>query len=104
MRHRRKINPGNSGLSLVGFIFIIAIIAVIAILGLRVVPTVFEYAAIKKAILNARNTGTTPVEIIASFDKQRDVAYIESVSGKDLEIVRNRLCRHHCGFSPEIMT
>jgi hypothetical protein len=89
MWQRRKADLRQNGLSLVGFIFVIAIIAMIAILGLRVVPTVIEYAAIKKAMQNAKNAGSTPAEIMASFDKQRDVAYIQSVTGKDLEIVRN---------------
>jgi Tfp pilus assembly major pilin PilA len=89
MQQRRKANLKQRGLSLVGFIFVIAIIAVVAILGLRVAPTVIEYAAVKKAILTAKSSGSTPAEIKSSFDKQRDVAYIESVSAKDLEIVRN---------------
>jgi hypothetical protein len=89
MQHRGKTKRKHSGLSLVSFIFVIAIIAMIAILGLRVVPTVIEFAAIKKAILTAKNSGSSPAEIKNSFDKQRDVAYIESVSGKDLEIVRS---------------
>jgi Tfp pilus assembly major pilin PilA len=76
------------GLSLVGFIFVIAIVAVIAVLGMKVVPTVVEYSAIKKAIATAKNTGTTPAEIRSSFDKQADAGYIESVSGKDLQIVK----------------
>jgi Tfp pilus assembly major pilin PilA len=88
MQQRRSTTPRNSGLSLFGFIFVIAIIAVIAILGLRVVPTVVEYAAIKKALMTAKSSGSSPAEVKASFDKQRDVAYIESVAGKDLEIER----------------
>jgi hypothetical protein len=85
----KKAGHGEDGLSLVGFIFIIAILACVAILGLKVVPTVVEYAAIKKAIAGAKVAGGTPQEIKTSFDKQRDVGYIESVSGKDLEITRN---------------
>lgn len=88
MQHRLKGGRGESGLSLVGFIFVIAILACVAILGMKVVPTVVEYAAIKKAITSAKAAGGTPQEIKTSFDKQRDVGYIESVSGKDLEITR----------------
>ncbi|OWW19410.1 DUF4845 domain-containing protein [Noviherbaspirillum denitrificans] len=76
------------GLSLVGFLFGIIIVALLAVLGMKVVPTVVEFTAIKKAMTNARNTGTTVKEIQDSFDRQRDTSYIESVTGKDLEITR----------------
>lgn len=77
-----------SGLSLTGFLFVIVVVALLAVLGLKVVPTVVEYSAIKKAIANAKSTGTTAREIQDSFEKQRSAGYIESVSGKDLEIVK----------------
>jgi Tfp pilus assembly major pilin PilA len=89
MELQAKIGNRQSGLSLVGFIFIIAIIAVIAVLGMKVVPSVMEYSAIKKALVYAKNAGTTAAEIRSSFDKQATVGYIESVSGKDLEIARS---------------
>ncbi|WP_194721499.1 DUF4845 domain-containing protein [Noviherbaspirillum malthae] len=78
----------ESGLSLTGFLFVIAVVAVLAVLGLKVVPTVVEYSAIKKAIVNAKNTGTTAREIQDAFEKQRSAGYIESVTGKDLEIIK----------------
>ncbi len=77
------------GLSLVGFMFVIAIAAVLAVLGMKVVPSVIEYSAIKKAIVKAKEMGTTPIEIQSSFDKQATTGYIDSVSGKDLEITKS---------------
>ncbi|HJV72889.1 MAG TPA: DUF4845 domain-containing protein [Noviherbaspirillum sp.] len=74
------------GLSLVGFMFVIVIVALLAVLGMKVVPSVVEYSAIKKAIMKAKTEGTTPAEIKTSFDKQATTGYIESVSGNDLEI------------------
>jgi hypothetical protein len=88
MKKGAKLGHLQSGLSLFGFIFVIAIIALVAILGLKVVPTVVEYSAIKKAIVTAKAAGDSPREIQSSFDKQRDAGYIESISGKDLEITR----------------
>lgn len=81
---------GNSqrGLSMVGFLFGIIIVALLAVLGMKVVPTVVEYSAIKKAIVNAKNSGTTVKEIQVSFDRQRETNYVESVSSKDLEITK----------------
>ncbi|WP_460841493.1 DUF4845 domain-containing protein [Noviherbaspirillum agri] len=73
------------GLSLVGFMFVIVIVALLAVLGMKVVPSIVEYTAIKKAIVKAKEAGTTPAEIKASFDKQASAGYIESVSGRDLE-------------------
>lgn len=76
------------GLSLTGFIFVIIVLALLAVVGMKVVPTVVEFQAVKKAIATAKATGTTAKEIQDSFEKQRTTAYIESVSGKDLEIVK----------------
>jgi hypothetical protein len=73
---------------MVGFLFGIIIVALLAVLGMKVVPTVVEYMAIKKAIITAKGAGTTVKEIQDSFDRQRETAYIESINGKDLEITK----------------
>ncbi|KRB70428.1 DUF4845 domain-containing protein [Noviherbaspirillum sp. Root189] len=88
MRVRTYTRDVERGLSLIGFLFVIVIVAMLAVLGLKVVPTVVEYSAIKKAIVTAKNSGTTAREIQDSFEKQRTTAYIDSVSGKDLEIIK----------------
>ena len=88
MKHGYFAKGRQNGLTLAGFIFVIIIVALLAVLGMKVVPTVVEYSAIKKAITNAKNTGSTAAEIQNAFDKQRSASYIDSVSGKDLEIVR----------------
>lgn len=76
------------GLSLIGFLFVLVILALCAVLAMKIVPTVSEYASIKKAITTAAASGTSARDIQMSFDKQRDVNYIDSVSGKDLEITK----------------
>ncbi|MGH8808906.1 MAG: DUF4845 domain-containing protein [Noviherbaspirillum sp.] len=78
----------QDGLSLIGFLFVIVIAALLAVLGMKIVPTVVEYSAIKKAIANAKSAGTSTREIQDSFERHRTTAYIESVNGKDLEITR----------------
>lgn len=78
----------QTGMSLVGFIFVLSIVAVLVVLGMRLVPTVNEYSAIKKAIANAKQNGTTPQEIRSSFDKHAEAGYINSVTGKDLDVVQ----------------
>lgn len=82
-----RSNRKQAGLSLTGLIFLLAVIGAIAVLGMKIVPTVTEFMAIKKAITTAKAAGTTPAEVRASFDKQADVGYIESISSKDLEIL-----------------
>lgn len=83
----RTINYyGQWGLSLSGFMFVVVIVALVAVFGMKVVPSIVEYSAIKKAIVKAKDAGTTPAEIKASFDKQATTGYIDSITGKDLEI------------------
>ncbi|TCS34335.1 uncharacterized protein DUF4845 [Paucimonas lemoignei] len=79
----------QQGISLVGLIVVLAILGALAVLGMKVVPTVTEYMAINKAIAKAKTDGSTPAEIRNSFDKQADVAYITSITGKDLEVYNN---------------
>lgn len=77
------------GISLIGLILVLAVLAGVALLGLKIVPTVTEYSAIKTAIDKAKSSGSTVQEIRSSFDKQADVAYITSISGKDLDITKS---------------
>lgn len=86
---KKQSKNKQSGVSLTGLIFILAIVGVIAVLGMKVVPSVTEYMAVKKAIAAAKAAGSTPAEVRTSFDKNADIGYITSISGKDLEITQN---------------
>lgn len=77
------------GITLIGLIFVAAILGMFGLVALKVVPTVLEYQAVKRAIMAVRSAGTTPKDIQNAFDKQANVGYIESITGKDLTIVRN---------------
>jgi hypothetical protein len=79
-------NNNQSGISLTGLIFLLAVLGFIGVLGLRIVPSVTEYMAVKKAISAARTAGATPQEIRSAFDRHAEIAYIRSISGKDLDI------------------
>ena len=79
----------QQGITLIGLIFVLAVLGVIGVLGLKVVPTVIEFQSIKKAMAAAKASGTTPIEIKRSFDKQTEVGYIDSVSSKDLELSKD---------------
>ncbi|TFV90327.1 DUF4845 domain-containing protein [Oxalobacteraceae bacterium OM1] len=89
MKVRSSHGLGQAGLSMIGFLFVIVVLALVAVLGMKIVPTVVEYSAIKKAIATAKQNGNSAVEIQNSFNKSRDVNYIESVDAKDLEIVKS---------------
>ena len=84
-----RSQASQRGITIVGLIFILAICGLLGLIGLKVVPTVLEFQSVKKAIAGARTEGSTPREIQAAFDKRANVAYIESIAGKDLTIVRN---------------
>ncbi|OGS99220.1 MAG: DUF4845 domain-containing protein [Gallionellales bacterium RBG_16_56_9] len=77
------------GITLIGLVFVLAVLGVIGVLGLKVVPTVVEYYSIQKAVASARTAGSTAPEIRAAFDRQTDVGYIDSISGRDLEISKD---------------
>lgn len=83
------ISARQTGVTLTGLIFVLVIVAVIAIFGMKIVPSAIEYNSIRKGIVSAKAAGTTPREIRAAFDRQAEVGYIESVKGKDLDIVKN---------------
>jgi hypothetical protein len=78
----------QKGISLVGLIVILAIVGFFAVLGLKIVPSISEYSAVKNAIAKAKSVGGTPNEMRFAFDKAASVAYIETISGKDLDITK----------------
>lgn len=78
----------QQGMTLVGLILMLAVLGFIAVLGMKVVPSITEYMAVKNAIVKIKNTGGTPNDMRIAFTKAADVAYIESVSSKDLEITQ----------------
>ncbi len=81
--------PREQGLGLIGLLFILLLMAGVGLLMMRLVPSVTEYYAIKKAIVVSKDMGATPNEIRSSFDKQAQVDYIETIQGKDLLIARS---------------
>ncbi len=79
----------QQGMSMISLLIMLTMLGVFIALGIRVVPTVTEYMAIKRAMLSSRELGSSVREIEAAFDRQASVSYIESISGKDLEITKN---------------
>lgn len=89
MKLRALKGRHQKGLSLFGLIVLLAIVGMIAVLGMKVVPTFTEYLSIKKAINSVKANGGSIPEMRNAFNKQAEVGYIDAISGKDLDIVKN---------------
>ena len=74
------------GLSFFSLIFALALFGFVLLLGFRVFPSIIENRAIDAVIQKAVTDGHNPAEIRASFDRGADTSYIDSISGKDLQI------------------
>ena len=81
------------GLSMVGFLFVAVVVVVCVMVGFRVMPAYIEYYSVHKALEEAlANTKdlNSAAEIRSAFQNRADAGYIESVSGKDLDIVKTK--------------
>ncbi|MFS2138889.1 DUF4845 domain-containing protein [Duganella sp. Dugasp56] len=76
----------QNGISLVGLILVLAALGFIGVLGLKIVPTYTEYRAIQNAIVTAKATGGSVIEIQKSFDASATTGYISSITSRDLII------------------
>ena len=76
------------GISFIGLLFLGVVLAFVAIVGAKVVPTASEYMSIVKAVKKAAADGDTVPAVRASFDRTASVDYIDSISGKDLEVTK----------------
>ncbi|MFT3717989.1 DUF4845 domain-containing protein [Pseudorhodoferax sp.] len=86
--HNRKIRrPGarQAGLSFFGVLIVGALVVFAFVIGARIVPTVLEYQAIRKAVDRAC-AGTTVAEVRQIFDRAAQVDDITSIKGSDLEV------------------
>jgi len=86
--HRAK--GGQRGVTLFGLLFWAILIGFLAYLLVRVLPTLNEYATIKRTVDTiAATQPATVAEARAAFDKQREIEYsITSVTGKDLTVTK----------------
>jgi len=89
MQHRAQ----QSGLSMLGFLFVAAVVVVCVMIGFRVTPAYIEYFSVQKALeqalVDSKDLNST-AEVRAAFQKRVDAGYIESVSGRDVEVLKNR--------------
>ncbi len=81
------------GLSMIGFLFVAAVVVSIVMIGFRIMPAYIEYYSVQKALeqalADAKDLNST-AEIRSAFQKRADAGYIESVSGKDIEVAKTK--------------
>ena len=78
----------QAGISLVGLIFVLAALGFVGVLALKIVPTYTEYRAIQGAIVTAKATGGSVLEMQKSFDASAIAGYITSINSRDLIIAK----------------
>ena len=87
-----SIRPtGQRGVTLLGLVFWAVVISMSALVAMRVLPTINEYATIKRVVTKiAAEGGTTVPEIRAAFERAKNIEYaIQSISGKDLDVTKD---------------
>jgi hypothetical protein len=79
------------GVTLLGLVFWAVLISMAALVAMRVLPTVNEFATIKRTVSKiAVEGGSTVPEIRAAFERAKSIEYsIQSISGKDLDVTKN---------------
>lgn len=79
------------GVTLLGLVFWAVLISMGALVAMRVLPTVNEFATIKRVVTKiAAEGGSTVPEIRAAFERAKSIEYaIQSISGKDLDVTKD---------------
>jgi sensor histidine kinase regulating citrate/malate metabolism len=89
MRQREQ----QRGLSMLGFLFVAAVVIVVVMIGFRVLPAYIEHYSVEKALnqalVDAKDLNSV-AEIRAAFQKRADAGYIESVSGRDIDVIKSK--------------
>ena len=82
----------QTGLSLIGVLIVGAILGFLFLIGMRTVPVVTEYMAVKRimnAIIESNPSPEVPItQLRADFDKRAYIDEVRHVSGRDLVIVK----------------
>ncbi len=82
----------QTGLSLIGVLIVGGILGFMFLIGMRTVPVVTEYMAVKRvmnAIIDANPSPEVPVSQLRNdFDKRAYIDEVKNVSGRDLVIVK----------------
>jgi hypothetical protein len=81
------------GLTMLGFLFVAVVVLACVMIGFRVTPAYIEYYSVQKALEQALADAqdfNSPAQVRAAFQKRADAGYIESVQGKDVDVIKSR--------------
>jgi predicted amino acid racemase len=83
----RSLRSHQRGITLFGLMFWAVFLGFFALVAMKVIPTINEYATIKRVVNKiAQEGGTSVSEVRAAFEKQKSIEYGISISAKDLDI------------------
>lgn len=88
-----RVRTRHGGLTMIGFLFVAAVVVVCVMLGFRVTPAYIEYYSVQKALEQALADAkdlNSAAEVRSAFQKRVDAGYIDSVSAKDVDVVKTR--------------
>ena len=82
------------GITLIGFIIVLVVAGFFGYMGMVLGPAYSEYYGVVKA-MNTVSASATPnttdlTEIRRALDRQFNVGYVESVTGKDAKLIRDK--------------
>jgi hypothetical protein len=89
MRTRNR----QHGLTMLGFLFVAAVVVVCVMIGFRVLPAYIEHYSVQKALeesLAETKDLNSAAEIRNAFQRHADAGYIDSVSGRDIDVVKSK--------------
>ena len=88
-----QMRTRQRGLSMIGFLFVAAVVVTCVMIGFRVLPSYIEYYSVQKALeralADAKDLNST-AELRKAFQRYADAGYIESVSGRDIDVVKSK--------------
>jgi Tfp pilus assembly major pilin PilA len=82
----------QSGLTMIGFLFVVVVALVVTVIGFRVMPAYIEYFSVKSALaqcLSQTQDLNNATELRKAFQKRADAGYIESVTGRDIDLYKS---------------
>lgn len=86
-----RTRAGQSGFTILGFLFVAAVVVTVAMVGFRVLPAYIEWFTVQKvlkATLDSSVQGETLLQFRHDFDLRSAADYIDSVRGSDVELSR----------------
>lgn len=92
LKQYTKQHKNQRGATLIGMAFIAGALIFVAIIAMKMAPAYIEFVSVKKVLQAMQQESLSSLskkEIKDSFDKRRNVAYVEVVSADDLIIEKN---------------